>query len=272
MSETEFTYVNAKSAERVLDILELVTASKDGLSRTEIAERLRIPKSSASILLRSLVARKYLRPDGSGRRLRLGIRAFETGSAFLRQVSLRDIARPLMNELVQEFGQTCHLAVIDGTDVVYLEKVDPPHTAVQLVTFVGSRLPAAWTAVGKAQLAYLPDDDLNQRYGSSPSDRKALRVIRAGRNKIRSRGWASECGETTPGIGCLAAPVFGYVGIPIAAIGATFLEVRASALSASAGPRLREAALEISRLNGFIAAGTNGDGAEHRRMTERRAQ
>jgi DNA-binding IclR family transcriptional regulator len=272
MSEDQFTFVNPKSAGRVLDILELVTATQEGLSRTEIAERLGIPKSSASILLRTLVARKYLRPDGSGRRLMLGLRAFETGSAFLRQISLRDMARPVMNELVGEFGETCHLAVLDGTDVVYLEKVDPPHAAVQLVTFVGSRLPAAWTAVGRAQLAYLPDEELRRRYGASLPDLSALEAIFECRDQVRVQGWASECGETTPGIGCLAAPVFGHGGTPAAAIGATFLEARASRLTARAGPRLREAALEISRLNGFIVTATNGDGVERRRTTERRAQ
>ena len=271
MAETTATYVNAKSAERVLDILELVTTTPDGLSRSEIAEQLGIPKSSASVLLRSLVERRYLQSDGSGRRLKLGIKAFETGSAFLHQVSLLDAAREVLDELVRELNETCHLAVLDGTDVVYLEKVDPPHSAVQLVTFVGSRLPAAWTAVGRAQLAFLPEEDLIGRYSPAQANARALKIIRACREQIRQRQWASECGETTAGIGCLAAPVFGHAGLPIAAIGATFLEARAARLAVSAGPRLREAALEISRLQGYPPT-ANGDGSDVRRPTERRAR
>src|SRR5579859_2665176 len=97
-------YVNPKSAERVLDILELVAASPDGMSRSEIASQLRLPKSSASVLLRGLVARAYLHASTDGRRLTIGVRAFETGSGFLRQTSLRDIARAAMDDLVREFN------------------------------------------------------------------------------------------------------------------------------------------------------------------------
>src|SRR6185312_7525985 len=104
MADAVRTYVNPKSAERVLDILELVAASADGMSRSEITARLGLPKSSASVLLRSLVGRAYLQPSADGRRLTIGVRAFETGSGFLRQMSLRDIARAAMDDLVRELG------------------------------------------------------------------------------------------------------------------------------------------------------------------------
>jgi DNA-binding IclR family transcriptional regulator len=259
VDETEFTYVNPKSAGRVLDILELVAGSREGLSRSEISEHLGIPKSSASVLLRSLVARRYLHATADGKRLTVGVRAFETGSGFLRQVSLRDLARPPMDELVAEFAHTCHLAVPDGRDVVYLDKVDPPRSAVQLVTSVGARLPAANTAVGRAQLAFLEDAELELRYSEPTRDDRALDQLRALRDTIRERGWANERGETTPGIGCVAAPIFDHNGRPIGAIGATYLEATAIGFELLAGPRLRVAALEISRLGGFVA-GSNGDG------------
>ncbi len=268
MAEVMSAYVYAKSAERVLDILELLTATNEGLSRSEISERLGIPKSSASILLRSLLERRYLQEDESSRKLRLGVRTFETGSAFLRQVSLRDSARAVLDGLVRELGETCHLAVLDGPDVVYLEKVDPPHTAVQLVTFVGSRLPAAWTAVGRAQLAFLDEADVLARY---PDDARAVAAIRACRADVRKRGFARESGETTPGVACVAAPVFGHSGVPVAAIGVTYLEARSAHLAEVAGPRLRDAALAVSRQHGYDShPGSRGDGRPRRRSTERR--
>jgi DNA-binding IclR family transcriptional regulator len=259
VDEVTFTYANPKSAERVLDILELVAGSREGLSRSEIAEHLSIPKSSASVLLRSLVARRYLHATADGKRLTVGVRAFETGSGFLRQVSLRDLARPVMDGLVAEFACTCHLAVLDGRDVVYLDKVDPPRSAVQLVTSVGARLVAASTAVGRAQLAFLDDAELEARYSEPTRDEGVLDQLRARRDTIRAHGWASECGETTPGIGCVAAPIFDHEGRPIGAIGATYLEAIATGFELHAGPRLRAAALGISRLAGFVA-GSNGDG------------
>jgi DNA-binding IclR family transcriptional regulator len=258
MDERRLTYVNAKSAERVLDVLELVAGTTDGLSRNAIAVHLGIPKSSASVLLRGLLARQYLHETADGKRLTIGVRAFETGSGFLRQTSLRDLARPAMNELVAEFAQTCHLAVLDGRDVVYLDNVDPPQTAVRLATSVGARLPAANTAVGRAQLAFLDDAELEERYGKPTRANASLDNLRRLRKKINAQGWASECNETTPGIGCVAAPILDHNGRPVGAIGATYLAT-ARDFDLQAGPRLRRAALEISRLNGFVP----GRGATH---------
>ncbi len=270
MSEAVFAYVNPKSAERVLDILELVAATPQGMTRSEIATQLRIPKSSASVLLRSLIGRHYLHASPGGRRLTIGVRAFETGTGFLRQVSLRDLARPAMDRLVHQFGETCHLAVLSGRDVVYLDKVDPPQMAVALVTSVGARLAAASTAVGLAQLAFHEDRELEARYGEAPRDEAALAKVRERRELIRRRGWASEHGETTPGIGCVAAPIFDHSGRPIGAVGTTYLEATAAGFDLCAGPRLREAGLEISRLGGYGAAG-NGGGSMTRQVTEGRA-
>ena len=201
MAEATLTYVSPKSAERVLDILELVAASPDGMSRSAITVKLGLPSSSASILLRSLVERGYLQTGADGRRLMIGVRAFETGTGFLRQMSLRDTARAEMDELVRALNQTCHLAVLAGRDVVYLDKVDPPHAVVQLVTAVGARLPAASTAVGLVQLAFLDDRDLEASLGNRRATTRHRPKIHAGRQLIRRRGWASERGETTPGVG-----------------------------------------------------------------------
>ena len=258
MSEGTFTYVHSKSAERVLDILELVSTSSDGLSRSEITAALGLPGSSASVLLRSLVERGYLQPRTDGRRLMIGVRAFETGTGFLRQMSLREVARAEMDELMRALNQTCHLAVLAGRDVVYLEKVDPPHAAVALVTSVGARLPAARTAVGLAQLAFLDDRDIEARFGGTPRDDDAIDQIHDCRPLIRQRGWASERGQTTPGIGCIAAAIFDHAGTPIGAVGATYLEATAPGFELTSGPRLREAALEISRRFGYAVGREEG--------------
>jgi DNA-binding IclR family transcriptional regulator len=166
-------------------------------------------------------------------------------------MSLRDITRAAMDDLVRDLGQTCHLAVLAGRDVVYLDKVDPPHALVQLVTSVGARLPAASTAVGLVQLAFLDDRDLEARYGSEPRDDDAIERIHASRQLIRRRGWASERGQTTPGVGCVAAAIFDHTGVPIGAVGATYLEATAHGFDLASGPRLRETALEISRRSGY---------------------
>jgi IclR family KDG regulon transcriptional repressor len=263
------TYVNAKSAVRVLDILEFVAAGPSGLSRAEIAQALGIPKSSASILLRTLVERQYLREDAATKRLKLGVRTFETGQSFLRQASLRDAARPALDALVREFGRTCHLAILEGRDVVYLDKVDPPQAAVQLVTFIGSRLAAVQTAVGRAQLAHLSDEDLGLRFDAA-SDADALRAVRASRAHICRRGWASEHGETTPGICCVAAAIMSHSGAPIAAIGITYLDAASADFEEAAGRRLRDAAHDVSLLQGYRPPAPTGIRPSVGPSTERR--
>ena len=121
----------------------------------------------------------------------------------------------------------------------------------------------ACTAVGLAQLAFLDDRELESRYRDPPRDDLALERIRACRQLIRRRGWASERGETAPGVPCVAAPIFDHAGTPIGAVGATYLEATARGFDLSWGPRPREAAPDISRQSGF-AARCKGDGTTAR--------
>ncbi|MDX6516657.1 MAG: hypothetical protein QOH73_2323 [Gaiellaceae bacterium] len=225
----------------MLDILEHV-ATRTGVTRAELADAIGLPKSSASVLINGLLERRYLAIDG-GRRLVLGVRAFETGSAFLRQLSVRDLARPALDALVAEFGHTCHLAVLDGRDVVYLDKADPARGAVQLVTSIGARLPAARTAVGKAQLAFLPEDEVQALFAGEPA---AVVRLQAERAEVRAAGYALDRGETVGGVVCVAAPVLDHRGRPLAAIGMTYLDASAEARDAEIGPRVAAVAAELS--------------------------
>jgi DNA-binding IclR family transcriptional regulator len=174
------------------------------------------------VLLRSLVERGYLHSDGSGRRLRLGVKAFETGSAFLRQVSLLDAAREALDELVRELNETCHLAVLDGTDVVYLDKVYG-RNPVRMPSRTGGRAPAACTAVGKALLAFSPPERQEQvlRHGlpavtpHSVTDPVAFRAELA---DIARRGVAFDREEVQPGLVCAGVPIQVRPGSAAAAI------------------------------------------------------
>jgi IclR family KDG regulon transcriptional repressor len=138
---------------RALDILELLL-DEDRLSAPEIAQRLRLPRTTVHELLGTLVERSYLAPAGGQPvRYRLGMRLFQLGGAFAGRLDLAREARQVA-EVAASCDETVHVAVLDGTEVVHVAKVDSTHP-VRMVSAVGRRLPAHCTGVGKVLLSGL---------------------------------------------------------------------------------------------------------------------
>jgi DNA-binding IclR family transcriptional regulator len=201
----------------VIDRISLVLDSFDGPGRLTLAQIVRrtgLPRSSAHRMLERLVALRWLRRDG--RDYELGMRLVELGSLALHQDRIHRAAIPLLRDLHRATGLVVHLAVLDGSDVVYLEKVGD-HLAAAIPTRVGGRQPAHCTAVGKAILA---DNDIT---GVDLSDRKTRYSIAttpqlvAELTKVRAHGVAFEREESLPGFGCVAAPI-GPAGHAVAAV------------------------------------------------------
>ena len=142
----------------VIDRISLVLDAFDGPGRLTLAQIVRrtgLPRSSAHRMLDRLVQLRWLRR--SGRDYELGMRLVELGSLAVHQDRLVRAASPLLGELHRATGLVVHLAVLDGSDVVYLEKVGDRMIAA-IPTRVGGRQPAHCTAVGKAILAYRDED------------------------------------------------------------------------------------------------------------------
>src|SRR6195952_594311 len=138
----------------VIDRISLVLDSFDGPGRLTLAQIVRrtgLPRSSAHRMLERLVALRWLRRDG--RDYELGMRLVELGSLAVHQDRLHRAAAPLLHELHRATGLVAHLAVLDGADVVYLDKIGD-RMVDAIPTRVGGRQPAQCTAVGKAMLAY----------------------------------------------------------------------------------------------------------------------
>lgn len=190
-----------RSVDRAVSLLRLL-AERGGLGLGEIARTLAVPKSSAADVLRALVARDFVAQDPEGR-YRLGLGAFEIGAAYLRAMTPVASVEPELEALTSEFSATSHFAVLDGDEVVYLATHDPPLRGLELASALGARLPAATTAVGKAQLAFVSARDAEERFGSS-------RFVEFAR--IRALGFALDEGGTAPGVTCVAAPVFSPSG------------------------------------------------------------
>ncbi|MGH3097066.1 MAG: IclR family transcriptional regulator [Streptosporangiales bacterium] len=212
-----------KSAERTLQVLDLLTARERALTFTEIGAVLDVPVSSLHGLLRTLVACGWVEYGETTREYALGIRALEAGNAYTRSFGLPDRARPLMTRIRDEIDETVQLAVLDGRFNVYVAKVDGGH-ALRLASEVGRRLPAHATGLGKVLLASLDPRELTdllggvrlERYtGSTMADLPALRRYLA---EVRRRGYALDNEEYSVGVRCVAAPVCDSEGRTVAAM------------------------------------------------------
>jgi DNA-binding IclR family transcriptional regulator len=210
--------VESTTPSAVIDRVSLVLDAFDGPGRLTLAQIVRrtgLPRSSAHRMLERLVQLRWLRR--SGRDYELGMRLVELGSLAVHQDRLHRAATPLLHDLHRATGLVVHLAVLDGSDVVYLEKIGDRMVAA-IPTRVGGRQPAHCAAVGKAMLAYRQDSGIvdlatrKTRYSISTPAQLTIEL-----DKVRAHGVAFDREESLPGFGCVAAPI-GALGEAVAAV------------------------------------------------------
>ena len=224
-----------KSALRVLDIFELLAKHPDGISLSAIAAELHIPKSSAHGLLATLLSRGYLRAGRHDRTYRLGVRLFELGSAYMSGADLLADGQEVVRELARACDETVHLAILTGDEVLYIAKEEGTNT-IRMASAMGRRFPAHGTGVGKMLLAGLPAAELDQLYPpKQPLKPITLHTItdpllfRQELAETRRRGYATDLEESTPGLCCIAAPIFNSEGAVVAAVSVSVPSVRFTA-------------------------------------------
>ncbi|MFI1100478.1 IclR family transcriptional regulator [Streptomyces melanogenes] len=209
---------------RALDVLELFLESEAPLSAPDVMRRLGLPRTTVHELVTTLAARSYLVavPEQPGR-YRLGVRTYQLGSRYAEQLDLAAEGQQVAREVAQTCDETVHVAILEGTDVIYIAKVDSTH-AVRMVSAAGRRLPAHCTSVGKMLLASLPEAELDARIGGAelvamtPDSITDPEVLRTALTGIRARGTAFEHRESNPDVSCVAAPVRDSAGRVVAAL------------------------------------------------------
>ena len=202
---------NVPSVTKALQLLEAFRSSGPVVGVSEIARRADVPKSTAFRLLAYLEKSGFV--DRRGRGYSLGQRLFELGNSVpvCRPRGLRDVAMPHLSDLFVATGSVVHLGVLEGTDVVYLEKIFG-RTTLQVPTTVGGRMPASSSALGKAMLA------VNGRAAIAPVLEQGLSrltpysISDPGRflqqlSKVRAEGVAYDREEVMLGMVCVAAPI-----------------------------------------------------------------
>ena len=209
--------------DRAVTILDTLAANDDDLSLFELAERLSLHKSTIHRLLMVLERHRLVERRAQSGKYGLGLRLFEFGTKAFARLGLGERARPYLERLAADAGETAHLCILDDGEVLYLEKVEPSRT-VRVPSSVGQRNPAHCTAVGKALLAYLPQSDLDvlvQSRGLQAHTRNTITspaVLKRELRAIRERGYAIDDEEIEEGLRCVGAPVRDHVGRVVASM------------------------------------------------------
>jgi DNA-binding IclR family transcriptional regulator len=203
-----------------LDVLECFVATEE-LGVTEVARRLGVAKSTAHRLLSTLCARGVVqRVPGSGH-YRLGLHLWELGQLVQDRVPVRHLALPLLEELRLRTGQTAHLAIADGPDVVFVERIQ----ALSGIALFGERqrrVPLHTTSAGKVLAAFNPETSRARLSAGFPRLTEhtigSARLWQACLAEVSARGLAVSDSENLPGLASIAAPVIDTSGLAVAAV------------------------------------------------------
>ena len=172
---------------RVLRILELIDANSGGLSLSEIANLLDLPKGTISPILKTLAATNYVVTDGS--LYKIGPHTFELGLSYASGQNALSIIRSEMRSIVSQVDEVCQMGVLVGQDVHYLLK-EEGHAIISIISDVGHHLPAHVTGLGKALLSGLTDDELSGSFtrdtASSPTRQTPLWILIPSSRRFRT--------------------------------------------------------------------------------------
>jgi IclR family transcriptional regulator, KDG regulon repressor len=221
----------SRSVRRALDIFELMLERGEPLTVAEIVAALRIPKSTAYELVRTLSDAGYIGRTGQGNGLFLGRKLFELGMAYRSQIDLLKEGSQIVEELRDATGETVQLSVLENTMMLVLVKEEGSQS-IRIISRIGSRVPVNWAAAGRLLVSDLDDPALKEllrrTVKQSPTKRaivdvdKLIPQIR----RFRRQGYAIEINEANEHAGCVAAPVIDLSGRCVAAISVVVPEQR----------------------------------------------
>jgi len=255
--KTDYTI---QSVLHALDILEAFSESQDDLGVTELSKRLKLHKNNVFRLLATLETRGYIEQDKISGNYRLGVKTFEMGQVFLSHTSLLKQSRPVMEELRDRCGETVYVALLRDDKVVYIDISETKHS-VRVANRVGELLPAHCTAVGKAQLSLLSQDEIKKIITKQKLPRFTDKTLKD-RGKliehladVAKKGYALDQEEFETDVYCVGAPIIDYTGRPVAGICVSAPGCRMSRkrMESELAPLVKEAARKVSRGLGYMS-------------------
>jgi IclR family acetate operon transcriptional repressor len=256
-NEARFSTVSfSTSVAKAFSIIEILASRIEaGISLTELSTLLHMPKSTTYRYLATLLE-LHVAERSDADRFRLGTKVIELAGSFLASSDIRMESEPILVEMAEKTGETVHLAVPSGTEVVYIAKVESKYT-LGMSSHIGSRLPMRCTALGKSILAFSGPDLIQAVFSEPPKSHTpntitSKEVLETELDRIRTQGFAIDNEENEVGICCLGAPILDYTGKAIAAMSISGPCDRLDREHCiQLGPLLREAALKISKRKGY---------------------
>jgi len=209
---------------RGLDVLACFDAAQRTMSLSDVAAAADLPRPTARRLLLTLAELGYVRTDDGA--FSLTPKVLTLGTAYVSSLGLWEIARPHLSDLVRRTGESSSMAVLDGSDIVYVARVSVPKL-IALRVDIGTRFPAPQTSQGKVLLAALSQDQLQavlaepSRSGLPPYIGRTRQQLAEELVAVRARGWALADEELAPGVRSVAAPVRDGAGMVVAAMNIT---------------------------------------------------
>jgi IclR family pca regulon transcriptional regulator len=215
-------YQGIQSVARALSILELFSDKRPSLSVSEVAELTGLNRATCYRFCQTLRQLRYLE-ELSDRRFRPGLKAVSLAYSALSSRELPELALPYLQRLREDINETVNMGLLDDTEVVYVARVLSDHL-ISLRLYVGSRLPAYASSLGRSMLAFLPEDeatsiiDRSELLPLTPNTITDRKRLLAELKKIRQQGYAVNNQEIAQGLRGIAAPVLSDTGRAIAAI------------------------------------------------------
>jgi DNA-binding IclR family transcriptional regulator len=241
------------AVDKCLDVLEFLSRQRREMGLPELSSALRMPKATLFRYLVTLEQRGYVRKSSASEKYGLGLRVLDLSSRALDNLTFHEVALPHMKQLLERFQETVNLAVLEGDQIVYVEILESPRT-FRMCSRVGSREMPHSTALGKAILAFLPQQEVEHILQSTGLPRFTANTICSLPRLMQElattcqRGYSIDNGENEEGARCIGVPIFDRRGDVIAAISISGPAVRSSPEEiAEMGAALLEASSQISQ-------------------------
>ncbi len=245
-----------QSLDRAMEVLKTV-ASSNGMSLTRIAEAGGQSAPTCYRILTTLKKHRIVEFDETNQLWHIGLETFRIGMSFVGRTRIAEQSRPVMQRIMSETGETANLAILDRGEVIYISQVET-HEPIRAFFRPGTRGPGHASGIGKAIMAFLPEDraraslpdELPRYTANAITTREAFMAELAA---IRRRGFAIDNEERTEGMRCIAAPVFNAYGEPVAGVSLSGPSVRVKPeRDAEFGALIKHAADEITRTTGGV--------------------
>lgn len=244
------------SLDKGLFLLETIEQAAQPISLQELWQTLKWDKSTIYRLLMTLEKRGYIHRDPKERKYSLGMKIYALYDSLIRKLDVQQITKSHLVLLARRTGQTAHLAVAVGGCIVFIDRAVGSET-LSVNTQIGAMEPLHCTALGKAYLAYVEPEKLEELL-PGPLEKYTPRTIVSSRGlqkemaAIRGRGYAVDDEEYNDGILCIASPILNAHGLPVALLGVSGPKSRISeARVGEYGRMIRKHAMEISNTFGF---------------------